>query len=194
MTTVTIPAETDEALEELLRMAEGAPEPGTLSARQILHRGDDDLPAPMVASALSSAGYAFIYDTRTGERSLTNRNMLPSQLKKKRPDGTSVFTTRRPKVRPARGSHTCLLHPSRPERAHFDELGLPKCPKANLTSAHQVKRHMMNRHKVEWATIEEERVRREKAEEREFQRTLLSAGRMPSESREETGQGAGRKK
>jgi hypothetical protein len=159
----------------MLRQAEAAPEPGTLKVKEILHRGDEELPAPMVAGALQSAGYVYIYDSRTGERSLTNRNMLPTQLQKKRDDGTPVFTVVKPQAQPARGTLKCLLHPDQPERAQYDALGLPVCLKSNLTSPYQVEQHMRHRHPTEWATIEEERKRKEKEEDREFQRSLLAA-------------------
>lgn len=174
-------------LEEMLRDVENAPEPGEIAKNKTVFEGDEDTP-PMIAK-LKSAGYVYVYDTRTGDRSLCNKNMLPFQLKKKREDGSFAFTTTKPKVEVARGTFKCMLHPSNPNRAHYDELGLPICRKANLTSIYQVNRHMQKRHKTEWETLEAERVIREKEEEREFQRGLL--GIVSKKKEVETKQEAG---
>ena len=161
-----------EVLAAMLE-ADTAPEPGTLRPRDILHRGDEELPAPVVAKVLTSAGYKYIYDTKTGERSLTNANMLPAQLRKVREDGTPVFTTKKPAIEPSRGEYKCLLHPSNKERPHYDELGFAVCHKSNLMSQFQVEQHMRNRHRVEWATIQRERQEKEREEERKLQRAIL---------------------
>jgi len=173
--------ERDKLLEELTRDAEPAPEPGTLHIKDIIHRGDEDLPAPMVAQALESACWVFVYDTKTGERSIINRNMLAAQLDKRREDGSRIFTTVKPATPPARGTFKCLLHPTSPNRALYDRMGLPVCKKSNLTSEFQVMRHMQTRHRIEWQTIENERTRQEKNQEREFQQQLLErvSGKEP---------------
>jgi hypothetical protein len=58
-------------------------------------------------------------------------------------------------------------------RGHFDYLGYPVCPKNNLTSLHQLNRHMAHRHKDEWAGMELERLDQEKEDDREFQRNIM---------------------
>lgn len=166
-------------IEEMIRGAEGAEEPGEIVRQRVIHEGDEDLPVPMVATKLVSAGYVYIYDTETGECSLTNRNMLPAQLKKKRPDGSNVFTTLKPAIPPKRGNLKCMLHPKGSNRKHYDELGLAVCPKDNLTSPFQVRRHMEKRHKMEWGAIEQERIDAEKKQDREFQEVLLKAAIKP---------------
>lgn len=160
-------------IEEMINKAEQAKEPGEIATQQVIHKGDKEVPSPMVATRMESAGYVYIYDTRTGERSVTNRNMLPTQLKKKREDGSSVFTTVKPGITPRRGNLKCMLHPDEPNRKHYDDLGLPVCRKANLTSPYQVRRHMEKRHPMEWQTIEQERIDAEKKEDKEFQRQLI---------------------
>jgi len=170
--------ENDKLIEEMIRDADKAGEPGGLKKKQVLSEGDDETP-PSIVSEISSAEYVWIYDTRTGDRSKCNRNMLMQHLKKKRPDGSTVFTTKDPGFRPAQGKHKCLLHPDGPNRKHYDELGLPVCKKANLASPFQVRRHMQKRHKQEWATIEEERIEAEKQEEREFRQQLLGKNQAP---------------
>jgi len=159
-------------LEEMMRDAEKAGEPGELAQDKVVSRGDGDLP-PMIAK-MESAGYVYIYDAKTGDRSLCNRNMLTRKLQQKRPDGSFVFTTTKPKVSPKIGTFKCMLHKGASNREHYDDLGLPVCPKDNLLSMFHVRRHMQKRHKVEWSAIEEERLDREKKEERDFQRQLIS--------------------
>jgi hypothetical protein len=185
------PVAGEMTVEEILAQMEGAvpaAEPGTLKPRDILHRGDDELPAQMMAGALTSAGYSYIWDRVTGERSLTNNNMLPTQLRKKHPDGARVFTTMPPKdaagnvIVPHRGTHKCLLHADSPSRAVYDAMGLPTCRKANLTSNFQVRLHMQHRHKMAWDAIEEERTRAEKDTDRAFQQQVIAlAGRGAQE-------------
>jgi len=127
----------------------------------------------MEAMTLISAGYSYIYDRKTGERSKTNNNMLPMQLQKKNPDGSLRFTTKKPPFEPKRGAYKCLLHADDPNRAHYTDMGLPVCKKHNLINPHQRTIHMQKRHKVEWAAIEAERIERERQEDREFQRSIM---------------------
>ena len=161
-----------ETIDALIEEAEKAAEPGTLKLDQVVHRGDEDLPAPMRTMELESAGYTYIYDTVTNERSLTNNNMLPAQLQKMRANGSPYFTTRKPIDPPTSGSMLCPLHERSQMRAYYNTLGFAVCPKENLVSRYQVNRHMQVRHRMEWATIEEERRIKEREEDRSFQREL----------------------
>lgn len=173
-----------QVLEAMLQMSDRAPEPGTWHTKDVLHRADAEVPAPMVASALESAGYTYVYNTRTGDRSLVNNNMLPAQLRKRLDDGTRAFSLQPPAgVTPVHGAFRCALHPE--QRAleaealgfaanRFDTMGLPTCPKANLTSEFEVSQHMQHRHKREWAAIEDMRARKEREEARAAQQALLS--------------------
>lgn len=169
-------AENVEFIEEMIRNAEVAEEPGEVTAKQVVHKGDKEVPVPMIVSGVTSAGYIKIYDTKTGEVSITNRNMLPTQLKKKHPDdGTNMFTTVNPHIPIKVGTYKCKLHPDDPDRRYYDSLGLPVCKKANLTSPFQVRRHMEKRHKMEWGAIEQQRADREKAEDRKLQQALIKS-------------------
>ena len=172
---MTTPA-TPEYIEELMQEVEEAEEPGNLREGQVLHRSNDDMPLGVQVASVASAGHVFIYNTKTGDRSKTNRNMLEDQLRKVFPeDGTRVFTTIKPDFEPPRGTYKCLLHADNEEREHYDQMGLATCTKDDLASEYQVQRHMERRHRMEWATIGEERDRAEKDEERHFQRTLMAA-------------------
>jgi hypothetical protein len=159
-------------MEEMLRNAKAAPEPGDLKKGQLIPDGNKQLPGGVIE--LKSAGYVRIYDTLTGEESIVNRNMLPDKLKQTRPDGSFVFSTKQ-STKPARGTFKCLLHKDNPNRKHYDELGLSVCRKDNLTAPHQVKLHMMHRHKTEWETIENERIEMERQEDRSLQKAILTA-------------------
>jgi len=164
----------NKLIEEMVKDAEVAAEPGELKTKQVLHKGDDELPSPTMITEIKSAGWVYIYDTKTGDRSLCNRNMLPQHLRKKRADGSTVFTTIDPGFRPPQRTLKCMLHKDSPDRAHYDELGLATCTKDNLKSKYQVIRHMQKRHKMEWETIEQERKDIEKDEDRMFQRLMMN--------------------
>ena len=171
-------------LEEMLRNAERAPEPG--SSEKVVFRGDAETP-PMIVDKITSAGYVYLYETDTGERSVANRNMLPALLKIKNPDGNNRFTTVKPDYSPKRGTLKCLLHKDNPNRNHYNELGLPICPKSNITAPYMVEQHMKKRHPSAWATIEKERQDKERQEDRDLQRALLvsATGNFKPEAKEE---------
>ena len=164
---------TEKMTVELMEEAEAAPEPGNFNRRQVIHSPSDTFPADVQVASLESAGYVYVYDTETGSRSVVNRNMLEAQLSKLRPDGTRFFTTVKPTFEPQRGTLKCLLHKDDPERGQYDSWGFPVCNKSNLVSEFQVNRHVQIRHRMEWQTIYDERERKEKEEERDFQRQLL---------------------
>ena len=164
--------EDEKILESMLKESGNAPEPGELKQSQVLEKGNEGT-APTVTKEIKSAGYVYIYDTLTGEQSLCNRNMLLQHLKKTRPDGSTVFTLNKPKTTPKLGTFKCILHPDDSRRGQFDAMGLPTCRKSNMTSKYQVTRHMQKRHKVEWATIEADRLETEKQADKEFQKQMM---------------------
>ncbi len=167
----------DEVQEELLSVAEEAPEPGTYHIRDIIHGGDENYPATIVADSLQSAGWVFIYDTITHERSICNRNALWQSLRKTRDDGSRVFTTRKPAASPVRGDKKCWLHADSPNREVYDSMGLPVCKKSNLTSDYQVERHMKHRHNDEYAAIIRMQQAEEKSIEQDFRKALIEMAR-----------------
>jgi hypothetical protein len=154
-----------EQIEEQIREAE--------SVKESEVRLDSTEPlTDMTPIKMQSAGWVYIYDTRTNERSVCNRNNLTAQLKKKRPDGSLVFTTRKPKNSPERGVLKCMLHPDE-RKPIYDAWRLPVCMKDNLTSLFQVRRHMQKRHKQEWETIREEQAREERERTLKMQEALI---------------------
>jgi len=141
-----------------------APEPGLQEITEV-NQG----------SIVESAGYVYIWDTRTADRSVCNRNMLQTTLGKLRKDGSRVFTTIKPDFEPRGGQHKCLLHASDENREEYDALGSPVCTKDNLDSPYQVTRHMETRHPQEAATIADINATAAREEDREFQRILIQA-------------------
>ncbi len=168
--------DSESVLDQLLN-AKSAPEPGDFMANRVVSRGgeNEEQPAQIIAENLTSAGHVYVYDTKTGERSTINRNMLEFQFKKRHPDGTRAFTLTQPNVSPARGSHLCMLHADGPNRRGYDRMGFKVCPKANLMTEFDVEQHMKARHKKEWASIQADTLRREKDEEKSFQRQMMKA-------------------
>jgi hypothetical protein len=163
-------AQENAVIQEMIAQAQAAAEPGDRPGT-VVEKGD----TPSVIRSIDSAGYCDIWDTRTGEKSKTNYNMLPTQLKKRREDGSRVFTTIDPGITPHRGTVKCLLHPDGENRKHYDELGFTVCRKSNLVSLFQLEQHMKHKHKQEYATIEKERADQQRAEDREFQRSIMQA-------------------
>lgn len=167
--------ESESVIDQMLR-AGNAPEPGDFMANRVVARGgDEEQPAQIIAENLTSAGHVYVYDTKTGDRSTISRNMLELQFRKRHPDGTRAFTLTQPSVIPARGTHLCLLHTDGPNRREYDRFGFKTCPKANLMTEFDVEQHMKARHKKEWASIQSERSRLEKDEEKAFQRQMMKA-------------------
>ena len=54
------------------------------------------------------------------------------------------------------GTQKCLLHPDGPNRAQYDEWGLPVCKSEHLASPGEVRRHMRLRHTSAETIIKEE--------------------------------------
>lgn len=169
-----------QVLEAMLAMAESAPEPGTLRPQDILHKGDDEVPAPMVAASLTSAGYTIVYNRFTGDPSLCNNNMLPAQLRKTDVNPETgkterVFVLKRPADKPRlRGETPCVLHRDRRE-PWMDAAGMARCRKATLMSEYEMERHARVRHKSEWAAIQRRREEQQREEERVERRASTAA-------------------
>ena len=175
-----IMAQDNVAVEEMLRDAEDAEEPGDMRAGAVLSRTAE---MTMTTVELQTAGWVYVYDTQTGDRSVINRNMLPQQLEKKRPNGTYVFSTRKPEgVTLARGTLKCFLHEDDPNRENYDRMGFVRCTKSNFISELDRSRHMRTRHPRAHATLENERVREEREEERLERRALTESIKAMAES------------
>jgi hypothetical protein len=138
------------------------------------------------------SGWRWAWNTRTYERSRFLSYMLVRKITERFEDGAQeyVWDTRQPKdsegnvLYPRRGDNLCILHESHPDRAYHASLGLPTCPKSNLASPFQVRRHAQHRHKDEWSVIEEERdSAREDLDRRAQEATIaLAQGRVMGEA------------
>ena len=144
----------------------------------------DEFRGAMTAYEVTSAGYLRVFDIRTGDASLVNREMLLAQLRKTCNDendsewfGKRIFSARRSDVINWRkpGTLKCWLHADHVMRPVCDELGLPVCRKATMYSEFDVNNHVRNRHSREYAQLEERRERLEREEDRQAQRDMMRA-------------------
>lgn len=165
----------ESLIQEALRDAKLVDLPSKLKEDPVIHRGDEELDAPMTVKELSSAGYVYVWDSRTFERAPVLYYMLPSILRRRREDGSFIWTTNDPKRLPKRGTLKCLLHKDSPDRKEYDKMGLRTCKKSNIINAFEVKQHMSKKHPKEWLAIEDARKEKERQEDRSFQRTLYEA-------------------
>ncbi len=170
-------ATSDEALlQEMMSDAKVVDAPSELLAHRALVKGDESKDeAPMVVKSYSSAGYVQIWDSRTFEDALVLYYMLPSLLRRRRKDGSRIWTTNDPGQRPARGTYKCMLHADSPGRETYTEMGLRVCPKSNIRNAHEVRLHMLRKHPREWESLEEMRIANERKEDRDLQHDLIRA-------------------
>jgi len=160
-------------IDEMIRDAKPAQVESELAKNPVVHKGDETLGAPMVVKEISSAGYVWVWDTRTFDRLPVLYYMLPQKLRQRREDGSFRFTTRDPGKLPKRGTIKCLLHEKGESREHYNTLGFVSCRKENITNLHQLRQHMSKKHPQEWKAIEEERKEKERQEDRELQHLLL---------------------
>ena len=154
----------EPAIEEMMRDAEMADEPGDLKAGKVISATAD---MTMSTSELQSAGYVYVYDTRTANRAVVNRNMLQQQLEKRREDGSFAFSTRKPEgIEPIVGTIKCFLHEDDPNRDRYDKMGLIRCIKSDFLNEMDRENHLRRRHPRAFATLENERTRDERDAER----------------------------
>ena len=165
--------EREALIQEMLRDAQKTNLSGDFEANPVIHRGDSDVPAPMVVNKITNAGYVFVWDSRTYRKAPVLYYMLPQVLRQRREDGSYRWTITDPGKEPKHGTFKCLLHRDEPNRKHYDELGFRTCKKENITNPHQVTLHMKSKHKAEWAGIEEERKERERQEDRKLQQMMV---------------------
>lgn len=163
----------ESLIQEALRDAKLVEVPSVLKDDPVVHRGDETLEAPMTVKELSSAGYVYVWDTRTFERAPVLYYMVAAKLRERRPDGSFIWTTNDPGKLPKRGTHKCLLHPDSPKRAEYDSMGLRTCKKSNIINDFEVKQHMMKKHPKEWQAIEDVRKEAERQEDRKLQQLMV---------------------
>ena len=159
------------AIEEMLRDAEEAGEPGDMVEGQVIGRSEG---ATLTTSQLQSAGWVHVYNMQTGSESVINRNMLQQQLEKRHADGSYLFSTQRPTNIPRpNGNIKCTLHADGPDRAKYDGMGLIVCAKANLLTETDRDTHVERRHPRAWATLKGEERRQEREDTRSERRAMM---------------------
>ena len=94
--TDTLTQDNESLIQEALRDAKLVDLPSELKTNPVIHKGDGELDAPMTVKELSSAGYVYVWDSRTFERAPVLYYMLPSILRRRREDGSFIWTTNDP--------------------------------------------------------------------------------------------------
>lgn len=121
---------------------ESAPEPGKLEQpERVSGQGESHNELE-----LTSAGYCYLWDTQTGEKILTPKNIIELRLKRKRPEGTPFFTNTDPHIPQPLYSHKCLLHPEHKDREIYRKMGMPTCPSEHIKNEFEVENHMRAKH------------------------------------------------
>ena len=136
-------------LIEMERLMRSAPEPGASTS---VTMGDEPIKAKNISV---SAGHVTMWNTDTREPSDFNLNAVRAKLREVFPPdyennplmrGRACWTAIEPSEPPFVGSITCLLHPSRPERAEFDALGYPRCNFNVCANEMEARRHLEKKH------------------------------------------------
>lgn len=161
---------TTENLAALVEAAEDAPVEGGVGT--VIEKGD----TPMAIASMQSAGYVYVYDRKTGDRSVVNRNMLQKQLQKRHPETDELaFTTIDPGFRPPKGDLVCWLHQDSPKREIVTRLGLPEnaCIKSGFFDEYGVSEHVRLRHRRTYSSVREYEDRQREEDRDRIQRELL---------------------
>jgi len=154
----------DMRLLEMLSELQDAPEPET---EKIVHHGTAEIPAPIVRTDTTSAGFVWLRRNSDGSLKEINRNQLADRLKQKLADGRPAWIS--PKAptpwtgRVKAGTRLCLLNPEHPDYAHMEHLGLIPCPRRGpLANESALRRHMVKKHRDAWDAIQRDKeIRRE---------------------------------
>ena len=130
----------------------------------------------------STAGYITIYNRATHEPSQTTYDQLEQRLRQRFPKiypdypefaGQRVY--QRQALEPIQHPLLpCPLHLGHSDRAIFDEMGFPYCPKY-LRGPLNVERHLRRSHKMAWEMRENAKTEKREAETRAFQLAQLEA-------------------
>lgn len=142
----------DAELIEMERRMRSAPEPGALPTGSLGSVGGDSV--PVHDAHIVSAGHVIMWNTDTRESSVFNLNAVRTKLREVFPRdyenvpmrGKHCWTAIEPSEPPWRGTSTCPLHVSRPERADFDQLGYPRCTYDVGANEMEAQRHLRKKH------------------------------------------------
>ena len=181
MTTTTVRDQKDQAEWDALLARESDSVPQVAPASymkegEILNRPSETNPLPLRVTSLRYKGYVEVWDTLTGEKSLQPWWLLWQTMKKKREDGTLVFTRSDPHIPPNYGADlTCPLNPKSPEYKKLKKMGFRDCKKQHIPHIDGLQRHVQKSHSRAWEAMERERETQERQEDRQLQRDMLAA-------------------
>ena len=168
--------------DRLLAEQANSPEQvGTVAPASFMKEGDvlgpvnETNPAPMRVSSLRFKGYVEVWDTVTGVKSLQPWWLLWQTMKKKRPDGSLVFTRTDPKIKPNYGADlVCYMNPASSEYERVKGMGFKPCTKQHIPHHDGLMRHVKKSHARAWEALEREREERIREEDRQLQRDMLA--------------------
>jgi len=155
-----------------------APEPGGMEG---ISMGDDGV--EVKKTSVKSAGYIVMWNTDTFEPSRFNMNGVRAKLGEVFPPdhprraGLPAWTSFDPKKTPWRGTATCPLHASQPERTHYDTLGYPECSRIQLPNAMEAREHLRKKHPATFRQMNEDKAdmdRKAQEEDRNINRRILA--------------------
>lgn len=166
-----------EAAWEALIEEQAESAPGTyLQEGEVLGRGMDpeNDPAPMRVNSLRYKGYVEVWDTLTGVKSLQPWWLLWQTMRKRREDGSLVFTRVNPHIPQDYGDDLyCPLNPAAPPEVRFEGKGFKSCKKQHIPHWDGLERHVKKSHRRAWEAIERDRRDRERQEDRDLQRAAI---------------------
>jgi len=186
---MVIPKATDitDDLARMMREREFAPAPEPDGG--IGHQSEDGVAYGV--SSVKSAGYVYLWNVFDYERSTFNNNAVMAKLREKFPmdhptmPGAYAWSPYEPEEKPFRGTATCPLHPSRPEREEYDRKGHPVCNRIQLPNEFEAREHLRLKHTRTWKAMQEEVLTDERvhaAEDRTLARLAMQklTGDVPS--------------
>jgi hypothetical protein len=153
---------TNEArITEMERTLRTAPEPGDVSYDAM---GEE---ISMTKTSVKSAGYVTMWNTDSKEASVFNMNGVRAKLREVFPNdyeenpsmrGKPCWTAQAPAEKPWRGTSTCPLHDSRPEREAYNLVGYPRCSRVELPNEMDAQEHLRLKHPRTWTLMNVQRV------------------------------------
>lgn len=143
---------------------------------EIVNKPTESAPAPMQISDLAFKGYVRVWDTITGVESLQPWWLMWQTMRKKREDGSQVFTRTNPHIPPNYGADLfCPLNPEAPEYAQYKAKGFKACLKRHIPHEDALMQHVRKSHMRAFAMMERDREDRIRDEDRQMQRDMLAA-------------------
>ena len=170
----------DAQLIEMERLMRSAPEPGGMENLTSLGDG-----VAVTKVTVESAGHVTMWNTDTLEPSVFNMNSIRTKMREVFSSdyetismrGKPCWTATQPSEKPWRGTATCPLHESRPEREEFTRLGYPKCNRIELPNEAEAREHLRKKHPQTLRQMQEARAELDRVgtiEDREINRQILA--------------------